>query len=183
MLFFPLRICLVGERLMIPPDNMTGFTWDSWCSKNASGDLAHRYCEMINGSSVCDPYYEQSDIQWIPGIPGMASGIISGKGSSGWVGLNRACHPDGQAKSLSFIWRSGTRRWNLRVPDLQMNCRDLTTWQGTRIVAPRMVARWHALLTLWSLNKMDVILHTFSNAFSYMKIIASFIKMLLKFVP
>ena len=37
-------------------------------------------------------------------------------------------------KSLRLIWRSGTRRWYLRVPDLLMSCRDLTTWQGTRIV-------------------------------------------------
>ena len=29
-------------------------------------------------------------------------------------------------KSLQLIWRSGTRRWNLRVPDLQMSCSDLT---------------------------------------------------------
>ena len=30
------------------------------------------------------------------------------------------------SKSLQFIWRLGTRRWNLRVPILQMNCSDLT---------------------------------------------------------
>ena len=29
-------------------------------------------------------------------------------------------------KSLQLIWRSGTRRWNLRVPDLQMSCNDFT---------------------------------------------------------
>ena len=33
------------------------------------------------------------------------------------------CHV---VKSLQLIWRSGTRRWNLRVPDLQMRCSDLT---------------------------------------------------------
>ena len=41
---------------------------------------------------------------------------------------------------LQLIWRSGTRRWNLRVPDLQLSCSDLTTWQGTRIIAPVMTA-------------------------------------------
>ena len=46
-------------------------------------------------------------------------------------------------KTLQLIWRSGTRRWNLRVPDLQMSCRDLTLWQGTRIV---VAAEWHTLL-------------------------------------
>ena len=51
---------------------------------------------------------------------------------------NKACHPGGhywnyyhgalsQIKSLQLIWRSGTHRWNLWVPDLQMSCRDLIT--------------------------------------------------------
>ena len=47
-------------------------------------------------------------------------------------------------KSVQLIWRSGTRRFHLRVPDLQMSCRDLTTWQGTRIVASVIVVRWNA---------------------------------------
>ena len=32
-------------------------------------------------------------------------------------------------KSLPPIWRSGTRRFHLRVPDLQMSWGDLITWQ------------------------------------------------------
>ena len=39
-------------------------------------------------------------------------------------------------KGLQLIWRSGTHRFHLQVPDLQMSCRDLTTWQCSRIVAP-----------------------------------------------
>ena len=31
-------------------------------------------------------------------------------------------------KSLQLIWRSGIRRFYLRVPDLQMGCRDLIPW-------------------------------------------------------
>ena len=38
-------------------------------------------------------------------------------------------------KSLLFIWRSGTRRWNLRVPDLQISCRALSTL-GAKVVSP-----------------------------------------------
>ena len=49
-------------------------------------------------------------------------------------------------KSLQLIGRSGTRRWNLRVPDLPMSCGDWNTWQGTRIVARAMAAEWHAPL-------------------------------------
>ena len=39
--------------------------------------------------------------------------------------------------SLQLIWKWGTRRWNLRVPDFQMSCCDLTHC----IVAPRMATR------------------------------------------
>ena len=53
------------------------------------------------------------------------------------------CHV---VESLQLIWRSGTRRWNLRVPDLQMSCSDLVLRLGTRIVVPVMVTRvkWHS---------------------------------------
>ena len=35
---------------------------------------------------------------------------------------------------------------HLRVPDLQMSCRHLITWQSTRRVALSMTAGWHAPL-------------------------------------
>ena len=35
-----------------------------------------------------------------------------------------------QTKSRQLIWRSGTRRCYLKMPDLQNSCRDLTTWLG-----------------------------------------------------
>ena len=38
-----------------------------------------------------------------------------------------------EVKSLQFIWDSDIRKFHLRVTDPQMNCRDLTTWQGTSI--------------------------------------------------
>ena len=44
------------------------------------------------------------------------------------------------SKSLRLTWRSGTRRWNLRVPDLQMSCRDVITCPDTRIVTPAIAA-------------------------------------------
>ena len=46
-----------------------------------------------------------------------------------------------QVKTLQLIWRWGTRWWNLWVPHLQMSCRDLTSWQGARIVVPVMATR------------------------------------------
>ena len=41
--------------------------------------------------------------------------------------------------SPQLIWRSDTRRWNLRVSDPQMSCADLTTRQGSYMIAPAMV--------------------------------------------
>ena len=41
-------------------------------------------------------------------------------------------------KSLQPIWRSGTRKFHLRAPDLRKCFRDLTTCpDGTRIISPR----------------------------------------------
>ena len=53
-------------------------------------------------------------------------------------------------KSLQIIWRSDIRRWNIRELDLQMNCRDLTIWQGTErglmmIICATVVARLHII--------------------------------------
>ena len=45
-----------------------------------------------------------------------------------------------QVKSLQLVWRSGTRRWNLWMPDLQMSCRDLAMWQGTGLVSSTVTA-------------------------------------------
>ena len=47
-------------------------------------------------------------------------------------------------KSLQFIWRLGTRRWNLRVSNHRMSCGELITWQDTRRIAPAIATRRHA---------------------------------------
>ena len=57
--------------------------------------------------------------------------------------------------SLQLIWRSGT--W---VPDLQMSCSDVTTWQGTRTVTPAMTTRWHASLERSSRWLSSSVYHT-----------------------
>ena len=51
-------------------------------------------------------------------------------------------------KSLQLLWRLGTGRFHLRVPNLHMSCRELITWQGTRIVAPGMAAGQHVSLSI-----------------------------------
>ena len=46
------------------------------------------------------------------------------------------------------IWSLDAHRWNLLVPDLQTSCRDLNTWQGTRIIVLIIAATWHAPLMM-----------------------------------
>ena len=41
--------------------------------------------------------------------------------------------------SLHRIWRSGTRRWHLRVPDLQMSCSQCSEWHNLRYSVMRVV--------------------------------------------
>ena len=50
-------------------------------------------------------------------------------------------------KSLLLIWRSGTRRFYLRVPDLQMSCKHITAQQGTRTIATVLYVGRHATFT------------------------------------
>ena len=47
-----------------------------------------------------------------------------------------------KVKSLQLIWRSGTRRFHLRVPDLQMSCNDLTTRQRVLGLWPQWWLPW-----------------------------------------
>ena len=58
-----------------------------------------------------------------------------------WIAGATLLVPCHVVKSLQFIWRSGTCRWNPQVPDLQMSCRDLTLWQGTRMIVPVKATR------------------------------------------
>ena len=73
---------------------------------------------------------------------------------------NRTCHPGRHfigtvilvlglyIKSLQLFSKSGKHRCYLWLPDLQMNCGDLTTWQSARIGVPAMAAGQHAPLIL-----------------------------------
>ena len=71
-------------------------------------------------------------------------------------------------KSLQLFWRSGTRRWNLRVPNLQLSCSDLTVRYGTRMVVPVLATRvtcpidlsdhccWRILWITWMIRWSEI---------------------------
>ncbi len=52
----------------------------AWCSNMTGGVLYDQYCHAENGTEhvTCDSYWteHQHDIRYIPGIPGITSGVI-----------------------------------------------------------------------------------------------------------
>ena len=58
-------------------------------------------------------------------------------------------HYDVTVMLLSVIWRSGSCRFHLKVPDRYMHCSDLTTRQSTRLIAPAMGVERHVLSNRW----------------------------------
>ena len=64
---------------MVPPDkDLYNGTAGEWCTANETGVLWNRYCKEENETTVCDEYFLNSNISWIPGIPGMFSGQLVG---------------------------------------------------------------------------------------------------------
>ena len=64
-------------------------------------------------------------------------------GSHCWIHPGSRLVPSHAVKTLQLIWRTGTRRFHLRVPDLQMSC--TLTWLEDRttacIAVPTMAVR------------------------------------------
>ena len=52
-------------------------------------------------------------------------------------------------KSLQHIWRLGTCRFHLQVPNLKMSCSDFIKWSGTSCVAPVLATGWYAQFAVW----------------------------------
>ena len=81
------RICLLGDRLLShdhisPVNGSEDALAGDWCNKSATtGDIWHRYCTDLNGSEVCDPFFINSELRYIPGIPGITSGVLKSEWS------------------------------------------------------------------------------------------------------
>ena len=70
---------MLGEKLLEYPGTSTYDNITVWCSKNATtGDIWHRYCINANGTDLCEGHFIKDDISIIPGIPGLASGVVYG---------------------------------------------------------------------------------------------------------
>ena len=70
---------MFGDRLMGVPHGIEEFVGYSWCTKNSTGDIWHRYCETSVNGTECDPYFTSHDISLVAGIPGITSGVIKSR--------------------------------------------------------------------------------------------------------
>ena len=73
-----------------------------------SWDVMKAYFFLLNANRTC---YLHSRRRWL----------------ANWYNL---------VKSLQLIWRLGTCRFHLRVPDIQMDCSDLTKMRGYQFSSP-----------------------------------------------
>ena len=73
------RPCFVGDRI-INSQVITLADGSTWCTKNSSGPLYQLYCGATNDSDTSDcDYFMKSAVETKPGIPGLASGVITSK--------------------------------------------------------------------------------------------------------
>lgn len=63
---------------MVSPEDMSVYNESQpWCTKNMTGDIWHRYCGNSTTMEECDPYFQQQDIIYKHGMPGMFSDVAS----------------------------------------------------------------------------------------------------------
>ena len=76
--YFNFRVCYLGERLL----TSSSVTVDGvmMCTKNETGPIFHNFCKVGVNSTDCDSQFAKPAYTK-PGIPGLASGVFSGKSS------------------------------------------------------------------------------------------------------
>lgn len=77
-----------GKTVVVGNETVTSKLWKNFCSSENSS------------SAHCDEYFFQNNVTEIPGIPGLASGIIKGKDTLVW---STACHPGKKKKKKRQI--------------------------------------------------------------------------------
>lgn len=78
------RICLLGERLLTQK-SVTDDLGVIQCNKNVTGPIFYNYCgntTLEQATNSDDPYcmyFMNNSVRYIPGIPGLTSGVFKGK--------------------------------------------------------------------------------------------------------
>ena len=85
-----------------------GWYWFIRAFKESHYDITHMHAFFIGGISGQSTAWQNGEC---------------GQADIGGTTILVHCHI---VKSLQLTWRSGTRRFHLRVPDLQMSCSDLS---------------------------------------------------------
>ena len=82
-------MCYVGDRLI--SSEKLGSGDNLQCDKNETGPLFRHWCDPDNNKTF-DPdackYFEDSDVGWQPGVPGVASGVIASMLSASAINNN-----------------------------------------------------------------------------------------------
>ena len=96
------------------------------------------HCILIHISHVLFPIIKHETCKLIVmNTTGASNGHVT------WVAITGSIIWVPYLKVLQLIWRSGTCRFHLQLPAPQINCRDLTTWQGANIMPWAMaVGQW-----------------------------------------
>ncbi|XP_029645952.1 solute carrier family 12 member 4 isoform X2 [Octopus sinensis] len=80
-----IKICIMGERLLTL-ESVTA-NGSIWCDKNISGPIYAHYCGDGNTSDSCN-YFYANQVRYVPGIPGIASGLFDTNAFSKYSKIN-----------------------------------------------------------------------------------------------
>ena len=70
-------ICYLGERLLTSAVSFVNGSM--YCSKNNDSGIYAHYCTVGVNETLCTDYFNEQVTKVIPGIPGLASGVINCK--------------------------------------------------------------------------------------------------------
>uniref|UniRef100_A0A0L8IEC7 Amino acid permease/ SLC12A domain-containing protein n=1 Tax=Octopus bimaculoides TaxID=37653 RepID=A0A0L8IEC7_OCTBM len=80
-----IKICIMGDRLLTL-ESVTA-NGSIWCDKNISGPIYAHYCGDGNTSDSCN-YFFANQVRYVPGIPGIASGLFETNAFSKYSKIN-----------------------------------------------------------------------------------------------
>lgn len=80
-------ICVLGDRLL----TLESVTYNGsvWCDKNITGPVYAHYCGNGNNTDSCN-YFYANNLRYVPGIPGITSGLFGSNAFSAYSALDDA---------------------------------------------------------------------------------------------
>ena len=122
--------CVTHVPWCMPGSLTSGFPWSRW-----QGKRSRHSWRMCNSQVYVSGKRPMADVAWQPLLRLLSQCPV-------------------KESSLQLIWRLGTCRLNLLVPDLRTSCSVLTERWGTRTVVPVMAARVTCPIISWALTRL-----------------------------